>query len=61
MICNICNGEGLVGPSICEDCKGTGKIMEPEETVVEEVVVKETFIEDYTSSSNYSSFAKIAF
>lgn len=49
MICTKCNGEGLVLNLICEQCTGTGKIMETEETVVAPVVeeeVKETFTED---------------
>lgn len=59
MVCDECNGSGLIGevnPQICEKCNGTGHIEEEEEEKKEEEEEEEeSFLEQAGEESDLSS------
>jgi DnaJ-class molecular chaperone len=61
MVCDECNGSGLIGevnPQICEKCNGTGHIEEEEKEELQpepEEEEEESFLEQAGEESDLSS------
>lgn len=58
MVCDECNGSGLIGevnPQICEKCNGTGHIEEEELQPEPEEEEEESFLEQAGEESDLSS------